>query len=190
MSTIQDAPATEALHAAFFRFRDAGLRMPPVPRHLLDDFQVFDDWRFGTRDVSVDDRAALAKEAAMPAQPDYIAFGHVGHGMNSWWLCCRFLAGPLAVFVRHRFGGAYTDADAATTAIHASFSRMEELVVGVDQAQASGLLRPGQRLLVVQDDLQGSGWQLVSAHADTPWNKEPAAIDAALTFVGLGGARY
>lgn len=61
--------------------------------------------------------------------------------------------------------------------------------LGVDQAQASGLLRPGQRMLVIQDDLQRSGWQLVSANGDTPWQATPAALDTALTFLGLGEQR-
>lgn len=178
-------PPTEALHAVYYQFDAAGLRMPPIPRDLLGKFQVFDDWRFGTRDVDPGDRSALAVEAADSAVQDYVAFGHVGHGVNSWWICCRLVVGPLAVYVRHGFGGAYQDSAAGAAAVHHSFLRVEELIVGAESARRTGVLPAGSRLLVIQDDQQGSGWRIAGVR-ETSWSPARDAFTPALECVGLG----
>jgi hypothetical protein len=175
-----DAPTgNEVMADAYWQFSNAGLRTPPVPRDLLPKLESFAPWRYGTRDVDPSDRHELMVDADSTDCEDYIAFGHVGHGVANWSICCRLLLGPLAVFVRHSWGGAFADADVGSADVHRSFYQMEELIVKTEAAAAAGLIPIGKRLVVVADDIQGSCWRT----PDGIWETTRTPFDAAIAFV-------
>ena len=45
-------------------------------------------------------------EALIGTAPDYVAFCHAGHGMNSYAINYHLVDGPLALFVQAPWGGA------------------------------------------------------------------------------------
>ena len=175
MSETLDYTAQDVLRSAYFEFTEAGLRLPPLPRELVDELDQFGPWHYGTRDVLPTDRPTLVAEAAVASTEDYVTFGHMGHGSGSWVIATRLVSGPLAAFVRHPWGGARSDRALDSVPIHRSFHQLEELLVQASRARASGSLGPEQRVLVVADSRQGSGWQVVGGDGGA-WNPSPDPI--------------
>jgi hypothetical protein len=178
----QDALAPNgALSKATRLYRDAGLHLPPVPRELADRLEELAEWQYASAPVELTDRAnfvALAGDAA--AAPE-VGFGHVGHGIASWWLCYRLIRGPLAVFLRVSYGGVYSDNEAAGSFFNATVGRIEELIVLADAARAAGRIGAGQRLAVLVDFVEGSGWQLLGGVPG--WQASESPIAEAMEFL-------
>jgi len=154
------AMGVSAAEAAFLRYRDAGLRVPPVPRELVDRLAEQAEWLFATDARDLTDRAGFVAAARDASMPDQVSFGHIGHGVSSWWLCYRLMLAALAVFVRQSFGGAYSSQETSRSMVNATVERIEELIVLADAARRAGRIPLGQRLVVVIDDLDGSGWEV------------------------------
>ncbi len=162
------APVTgmKALEQAFLDYRAQGLRVPSVPHTLVDKLTHRGGDTYTTEPMSLEDRAAVIALAADPRAPDQIGFGQIGHGIASWYFCLRMIAGPLAVFVRLNYGGAYGDADSERDDINAVLLQTEELVVAAAEARASGRLPKGERALVVFDVLEGNMWRVDARGAE------------------------
>lgn len=172
----------EVLRAAYYQYKDAGLRLPPIPREFLDRLENYANWRFGTVDADPSDRAALTMEAGNADTENYLVFGHVGHGVSSWSITCRLVLGHLAVFVRHPWGNAMGDREVDSVPVHKSFYDMEELIVRAENALKSGKLSAGERLVVIQDSIQGSGWQILGRPGET-WHKAVDAIKEVMSIL-------
>lgn len=155
------APATgmKALEQAFLDYRAQGLRVPSVPHALVNTLTHRGADTYTTEPMSLDNRTAAIALAADPRAPDQIGFGQIGHGIASWYFCLRMIAGPLAVYVRLNYGGAYGDAEAERDGINAVLLQTEELVVAAAEARASGRLAKSERMLVVFDVLDGNLWR-------------------------------
>lgn len=187
MSETPEYTAQDVLRSAYFEFTEAGLRLPPIPRTLVGQLDQFGPWHYGTRDVLPADRAALVEEAADPSVADYVSFGHVGHGAGSWVIAARLVVGPLAVFIRHPWGGARSDRATDSVAVHRSFHQLEELIVRARQARADGTLSAGQRVVVVEDSRQTSGWQVLGADGQA-WTTSRDPIAAAVASLSGDGS--
>jgi hypothetical protein len=178
----RDAPDS-ALEEAFLLYRDAGLRLPPVPHELAEALGEQADWEYATAETDLTDRAAFLADAAQAAAPASVAFGHIGHGVASWYHCYRLIRGPLAVYLRQRFGSSLeVDAELGLVLVNGATTAVEDLVVSADDALANGRLRSGQRVLVVLDDQDGSGWQVLGA-GGTAWEATEAPFSEALAFL-------
>ncbi|MBV8912780.1 MAG: hypothetical protein JOZ05_07050 [Acetobacteraceae bacterium] len=166
-----------ALEEAFLTYRDAGLRMPPVPRELARALDELGDWHFATTAADLLDREDFLAAARTAETRPEVGFGQVGHGVASWYLCYRLILDPVAVFVRRRFGGISEDGDEGVrqTANDAA-AQIEELIVLSEAARERGELPPGQRLIVVLDDRDGSFWQA----GDGPAQASEDALSEAL----------
>jgi len=177
-----DDEPDDALEEAFLLYRDAGLRLPAVPRELVDRLEQQAEWQYATEPTELTDRAGFLAEAAKPKAGPSVAFGHTGHGIASWYLCYRLIRGPLAVFVRQRFGGSYDDEEIGLAVTNATAMAVETLVVAADQARAAGRLGPRERLVVVVDDVDESGWQVMGGKA-ADWHPDETPIAAASAFL-------
>jgi hypothetical protein len=152
-----------ALEEAFFLYRDAGLRLPPIPAELAPKLEEVAEWLFATGDIDVMDLAGFLEAARQPEAEPEVAFGHVGHGIASWFLCYRLIIDPLAVFVRQRFGAATDDAEEGGVELfNSTAAELEELVVFAEVARRRSTLPPGGRVVVVLDDRDGDFWQIGS----------------------------
>lgn len=182
ITATQDEDEPSVLEDAFMEYRDAGLRLPPVPRELVDELDEFADWRWGSDDLMLENRDDFLARAADPATEAEIGFGNVGHGVNSWYLVYRLIVPALGVFVRQSYGGAYGDPEADGAAANRSAEQLESLIVAAEAAKASGLIPEGGRLVVVLDGKGGSGWE-VSGGA-MAWRASATPIEDALGFCG------
>ena len=152
-----------ALEEAFFLYRDAGLRLPPIPTELAPKLEEVAEWLFATGDIDVMDLVGFVQAARQPEAEPEVAFGHVGHGVASWFLCYRLIIDPLAVFVRQRFGAAMDGTEEGGVELFNSTSaELEELVVFAEVARRRSTLSPGERVVVVLDDRDGDFWQVGS----------------------------
>jgi hypothetical protein len=156
-----DAPDAVLLDACQ-DYLEAGLRVPPVPREMVAALEEQAEWLYGTAPVDLTDRAAFVADARSGTAAPRVAFGHVGHGEASWYLCYQLIRGPLCVFVRQRFGSPYDDAETARAMVNGTIEGVEELVVHTDEARESGRLGHGQRLLVVVDEVEAGGYEILN----------------------------
>ncbi len=170
-----------ALEEAFHRYQENGLRLPPVPRMLVDELDEFADWHWGSEDLNLEDRDGFLDTARIPGGAAEIAFGHVGHGVTSWWLCYRLQLDAVAIYVRLVYGGVYEDTDANLPGINAIASRLEDLIPAAEAAKAAGRFRGGHRLIVVVDEKRDGFWEIAGG-ADGP-KHDADPIGAAMGFL-------
>nr|MDA8247574.1 hypothetical protein [Rhodospirillales bacterium] len=98
----------------------------------------------------------------------------------------RLIRGPLAVYLRQRFGNAFDTEETGHALVNATMIAVEDLIVAADAAQQTGRIGPGQRLLVVVDDLEGSGWRVLGAPGST-WHEDEVPLIAAADFLAGNG---
>lgn len=184
------APEDDGLDDIRDFFAAEQLRIPPIPRDMLPTLIQHAAGEWGTDAASegaeparrdLTDPSDFLTRATDPAHPDEIGFGHVGHGISSWWIAYQLITPALGLFFRQGYGGPYGDAEAARTAINEAFYDAEELLIVADEARDSGTIPQGQRLLVVLDGPDRSFWGL-SADFDR-WHTTPDPIGAALDFL-------
>lgn len=185
-SAVQDDNEPESfLEEAFLLYRDAGLRLPAVPRELVDSLEEQAEWQYATApDADLTDRTGFLAEAADMRAGAAVAFGHTGHGQASWYLCYQLIRGPLAVFVRQRYGSPYDDDEIGRMMVNATAEGIEDLVVVADEGRESGRLGAGQRLVVVVDDVDGSGWEVLGGTSG--WQTSDTPVAAATAFLSEG----
>ncbi|MBV9358982.1 MAG: hypothetical protein JO023_26030 [Chloroflexi bacterium] len=153
-------PLTEtgpgAVEAMGAQFRAEGLPPPPVPDRFVPSFRRQGEWRFGTR-TGVPDLYTLAwflDELRAGEAPEYVLIGHDGHGVNSWAMHFYLVQQPLAIFLQLAWGGVYMDNVEAGERVAQRFAEADRLV----EAASKGLSTETS-LLVVESDLQQSGWR-------------------------------
>lgn len=168
-----DDDEPSALEDAFARYQENGLRLPPVPRDLVDELDEFADWRWGNEDLNLEDRDGFVDAAHHPGGEREVAFGHVGHGVSSWWLCYRLQLDALAVYVRLAYGGVYEDADAVVPEINEVAARLEDLIPAAEAAKKAGRFRGGHRLIVVVDDKQRGFWEIAGGPDGPQRSRDP-----------------
>jgi hypothetical protein len=84
-------------------------------------------------------------EAIRGRAPEYVAIGHVGHGINSYAITYQLVYGPVACFVQSAWGGAYMDRVAATFETREKLDKCSKLVELAERATNSM-----PRLLVIE----------------------------------------
>jgi hypothetical protein len=174
--------AMRVLEDAFRSYQEVGLHLPPVPHELVDRLQEFGDWRWGSAALDLDDRADFIEAARQPGGAPGIAFGHIGHGASSWWLCYRLQLDAVAVFVRLAWGGTYQDEAEALARVNAVAAALEELIPAAEAAREAGRFQGGHRLIVVVDGKFPGFWE-VAGRPDGPHvSRDPLA--EALAFLG------
>lgn len=181
-----EAPAPEivgeeALIVAYQDFQAVGLRVPSIPHELVPNLRSWSESLYGTRaDMHPPADLKFYIDEAKQTRPDpYVVFGSAGYGGNNWFMHYYLVTGPLALFVRVRCGNVYDDDTAGVAAIvNRHFFDAEDLIIAVEAAQQQGKLTANQRLLVVQLDGIGTGWQVLGSGGTDfrpAWNAFAAA---------------
>lgn len=137
MTGFEDIVATFAEHR---------LGQPPVPAGLRPTLVRIGDWTWTTRDSSdlgLYDPPELIDESTRPCA-DYVAIGVAGHGVNSYFLTCRAVVGPVALFVQTGWAGAYMDHDQQAADLRDLMGQAAAIL-----SRAEGRPADGRRLLVV-----------------------------------------
>jgi hypothetical protein len=186
------APADDlgVLEDAFVQYDEAGLRLPPVPRALVAELDEFDDWYWGSEQLDLTDVSGFWDAARQPGGESAVAFGHLGHGVSSWWLCYRLQLADLAVFIRQGYGGVYADAAADGPRVSAVYEQLESLIPAAEAAKKAGRFQGGHRLIVVHDELHGSSWEIAGAEGDLSQpHKTGRPITQAMDFLSQARVR-
>lgn len=182
--TTTDNYASEGvsvLEAAFLQYDENGLRLPPVPRELIPELDEFSEWTWGSEPLNLEDLNGFLEDVRQPGGDAEVAFGHVGHGVSSYWLCYRLKLDALAVFVRQGYGGTYNDNEAALPVINAVAAALESLIPAAEAAKKAGRFQTGHRLIVVVDELQSSFWEIAGSGGKQHASGDP--IEDALDFL-------
>lgn len=144
-------------------FSNAGLSLPPIPERFSNALRMTTNWCFSTCAINPDVMYMFDQylwEALAGQSPDYLAFSHAGHGLNSYALNYQLVDGPLVLIVQAPFGGVYMT-NAHTEGAIAQFQRCEALIEAVEGAKARGLNAQSGRLYVFESELRGLfawGW--------------------------------
>jgi hypothetical protein len=102
-----NAPSLEQIKE---RLSKAGLPIPPIPGHFVDKLRSFGQSCFATRRIHpfrMYDFHQYLIEALTGKATDYLAFGHAGHGVNSYAFTYQLIDGPLVLMAQGPFGGVY-----------------------------------------------------------------------------------
>lgn len=180
MTTLRDP---DGLGEAMLSYREAGLELPPVPLPLLGEVRQHAEWRWGSEDADPADRAGFLARARDPGGAPLICFGHVGHGVTSWWHSYQLVTPTVALFARHAFGGAYGDRAAEAAGIAAAMAGLRDLILLAETARETGLLPEGQRLVVVLDEYAEHGWEIAGA---LPWQAADDPLGEVLAALAEG----
>jgi hypothetical protein len=178
-------------------FASAKLPFPIIPEEWLANLKEIGPWAYSTRPLpySPYDIFSYVQEALEQRAEDYVVLAHAGHGINSYAIHVYVSHGPLALFLQMAWGGVYTDNDTAATRMGDIFAVTEQLIAEVRDAQESGRLKPGNRMLIVESDFSGALWSWLDHPADSPdqeliwksrvdaWEEAPVILQEALKAV-------
>lgn len=136
-------------------FKQENLALPPIPEVLRDVLRQTGPNAWSTRGAVLPfDALERHISEARANGDDYAEVGFLGHGINSWQLCCNIVHGPMALFLQCRWGNAYDDAERARRRIQGVMG----LATRLEQDLAK-LAPTGDRLIVCFSDHFPSRWQ-------------------------------
>lgn len=174
--------ALDALRDARRLFKEWDLPLPHVPRDLTPYLRRRAERMFSTRELDPGLMYVFTDylvEAVSGDAPDYVAFCHAGHGLNSRAITYHLVSGSLALFVQVPFGVVY-GGERAHEIAHDYVSRANVLV------RANPPSHPNGRLFVATSAVrrvQRCGWiplTLTSADAESWVNSNELDVDDAL----------
>jgi hypothetical protein len=84
-----------------------GLPVPPIPERFAVDLKACGKLCFSTRNIhpfKMYDFREYLFEALSGTLPDYLAFSHAGHGVNSYAFTFQLIDGSLVLMAQAPFG--------------------------------------------------------------------------------------
>jgi hypothetical protein len=150
-------------------FKRAGLPLPPIPDRFVKNLRRIEPWCYATRQIDpmgmyfFDD---YIWEAVAGKTPDYLAFSHAGHGINSYALNYHLVDGPLLLIVQAGWGGAYSRRKQDVDVVGRLFVRCAALVAAVTDTRGKNLFGAVGRLCVFESEMRQSfSWGLLDQPA-------------------------
>ena len=130
--TIDDRTVLSSIRE---RFASSGLVVPPIPSDFTVRLHEFEEplmWSTRTEAHDLYDFRGAVLEAGADGVADYLAFGHAGHGGNSWAVSYHLVHGRLKLLLQIPWGGVYMDDATATADVTQAFERAAELIAAFD----------------------------------------------------------
>jgi hypothetical protein len=165
-------------------FAKEGLPFPPIPEDLAPHVVELGPWVYGTRAVPNLYRFEFfVTEVEKEGVPDYVVFGHAGHGFNSWAIHYYLVHGSLALLLQLAYGGAMMDNREKAQDMARVFAATGDLIRAVDDATGNGRQLPG-RLTVAASDFYGSRWTWLEGTSEDgqpseiAWHESGTVLDA------------
>lgn len=154
----------DAQASAMAVFAGESLPWPFVPEVLAPALRSRGEQVFGTRDpeVGLYSLEHYVSELAEPALGDYLLMGFDGHGLVSQALHYYLVCGPLALFVQRSHANPFADAEKSRRRIEGTLGLAEQIYRDVAQAESTGRLPTGKRLVIIDSDFSMSRWGWVS----------------------------
>lgn len=132
---------------------ESGIAVPPLGAFRLADVRIQRSWAWGTDDFVPREHYMFRVDPVahrFAAGDRLFALSHNGHGANSYGLTLVTSAGPVAAFIQHHYGGAYSNPLRALTAINSTYSKLHVLFGGLSEIQFE---QP--RWMLVHSDFRG-----------------------------------
>ncbi len=169
------------------------LPLPAVPPDLMAQMRPVHEWLYATRALPADPydvRTYLLEVGTGPVQ-EYAVLGQAGHGIQSYFMHYYLVHGPLALFLRCSWGGAYSNRAHDAGRIAHRFAEADALAAALP---ALGLA-PGVRLVVSEEPGIGADWRLLAQPTDAErfvresWQSDARGLTAVLEWVRAQAAQ-
>ena len=131
--------------------------MPPIPAEFANRLSPCGEICFATRSINpfkMYDFNEYLFEALMGEAPDYLAFGHAGHGVNSYAFTYQLVNGSLVLVAQTLWGGVYTG-EKETQWLREQLHRCFMLI---DAVRGCTLDQTRGRLMVFESSFRDSAW--------------------------------
>jgi hypothetical protein len=117
----------------------SGIAVPPLgPAAADSQLYTYGAWSWGSRYLPpfllYMFEVGVVTRQVVDSGPLF-ALAHAGHGINSYGLNLVTTGGPVAVFVQHGYGGAYTDPVRSLIDINATYARLHVLLGATRQIE-------------------------------------------------------
>lgn len=185
MDPLRQHIASEAMAQAQGLFKEQNLTLPAVAQEERAKITRFQKGVFGTKanPGSLYDLNAYVQELLTKKVDDYVMFGFAGHGANSQGIHYYAVQGNLALFIQLSAGGAATeDNEAVRAKINGIFSQISLFLDSMKVLRDGRALDPERRLLVIESDFYGSGWEWVDGQPgkidESQWHTEDPFLEA------------
>lgn len=168
----------QALKNARQRFGQLQLPLPPIPDAFVSDLEEYGDWFWGTRKIESLYQGVfpLIRELIKSAVPDYLIFGHAGHGINSYAIHYFLVYERLALFMEIGFGGVYMDPGRAAADVRHALGAARALLDVTPQL--AGRIGAAQRLLVQVSTFRPSFWHALGPGPSPAGIPRPEDVEA------------
>lgn len=170
-------PENPTIEEARQRFALAQLPLPPIPTHMISSLERFDEFEFGTRDdtTGLYNFSEWVQEYLQGEVPqDYVAFGHAGHGFNSYAMHYYLVDGALAIFLQTAWGGINSSQAIHKTIVETNFAQIGMMIDWIRQNP----LLSGESFVLIASDFSKSRWAHIRAGISPMWNAESSTLSA------------
>lgn len=156
------APISDGMIKAQEYFREEKIDLPHIPPDEKAKIVAYQKGVYGSKiePQSVYDIEAYVNEVLTKPTADFVIFGLAGHGVKSRGMHYYAVKENIALFIQLGYGGSSMD-EAARDRINGIFHAIGYLFEAVEEAKNAGLLPQERRLLVVESDFYGQGWQWI-----------------------------
>jgi hypothetical protein len=168
-------------------FKDKKLDVPFILKKEKGKIDEVQPEVFGTRDcpTTIYDLNSFLEEVLSSKVEDYVLFGAGGHGVSSRAIHYYAVYQHLALFIQLG-DGIYKDESEKRDRINGTFYAIEYLYDAIAAADKNGLIPDGQRLLVIDSDFYGRGWEWIHENQGSidpqTWNAEEGMLQAMLAI--------
>ncbi len=141
-------------------FKGEHLDIPYIPVQAKNNMKTIQPNVFGTRKdtPSLYDLDAFVREVLTKKVDDYVMLGFAGHGVSSRFMHYYTVTNHLAIFFQLSCGNIDRDKKAIRERIDGVFHSAELLFESMDEVDQEKLAEKGDRLLIVESDINGHGW--------------------------------
>lgn len=185
MDPLRQHIASEAMAQAKSYFEEQKLTFPAVAQEEKSKITRFQAGMFGTKanPGSLYDINSYVQEVLSKKVDDYVMFGFAGHGTNSQGMHYYAVRGNLALFIQLSAGGGATeDNEAVRSRINGIFSQISLFLDSMKTLQDGKAIDPERKLLVIESDFYGSGWEWVDGQPgkidESQWHTEDPFLEA------------
>ena len=153
---------SEGMMKAQEYFKKEALDLPHIPLEERPKIVAYQEGVYGSKidPRNVYDIEAYVKEVLSKPTDDFVIFGLAGHGVKSRGMHYYAVKKNIALFIQLGYGGSSID-EATRDRINGILHSVGYLFDKIELAKKDNLIPEDRRLLVVESDFYGHGWQWV-----------------------------
>lgn len=188
MNQIENQKFPEAFAQAEQYFENEKINFPYISNEDKRKLTVISKEVFGTLSqppAPLYDIELYVK-GALTHPRDFILFGVDGHGFESRGMHYYAVKKHVAIFIQINMG-ALLDQESVHQRINGIFHGVSLIFDSLQEADQKNLLPEGKRLLIIDSDFYGSGWEWITGNPGkinkAEWNTEGLTLLSALNSI-------